>query len=123
MTGYVDGLVGGDQFFWAAYFKPGSGPGMKNGYWLNFGSGWAHLANDDPAQILTGAAPRLFYDVGRVTPHGVGAWMLVIEVTMFVTYAVVDVWTGFKQAGNDPVGQYIRLTGCDPTATLAVEAQ
>ena len=24
---------------------------------------------------------------------------------------------------SDPVGQYIRLTGCDPTATLAVEAQ
>jgi len=41
---------------------------------------------------------------------------------MFVTYAVVNVWTGFKQAGNDPVGQYTRLTGCDPAATLTMEA-
>jgi hypothetical protein len=52
-----------------------------------------------------------------------GNWKLVIEATMFVTYAVVDVWTGTKQGGNDPVGVYTRVTGCDPTATLAVEAQ
>ena len=105
------------QFFWAAYLKPGTGPGIKNGYWLNFGSGWCHLAGDDFSQILTGAAPRLYWD------SAVGCWKLVIEATMFVTYAVVNVWTGFKQAGNDPVGQYTRQTGCDPTATLTVEAQ
>ena len=105
------------QFFWCAYLKPGSGPGIKNGFWINYGSGWCHLANDDPAQILTGASQRLSYD-------GVaGNWKLVIEATMFVTYAVVDVWTGTKQGGNDPVGVYTRVTGCDPTATLAVEAQ
>jgi len=105
--------------FWSAYLKPGSGPGNKNGYWFNFGSGWCHLANDDPAQILTGASQRLFYNVGRKpsltrrgspqTPHGAaggtsagscdpaytaGYWNLVIEATMFVTYAVVNVWTG-----------------------------
>jgi len=85
--------------------------------WFNFGSGWCHLANDDPAQILTGAAPRILYD------SLAGHWKLVIEATMFVTYAVVNVWTGFKQAGNDPVGQYTRLSGCDPTAILTVEAQ
>ncbi len=42
---------------------------------------------------------------------------------MFVTYAVVNVWTGFKQAGNDPTGTYTHQSGCDPTATLMVEAQ
>ena len=40
---------------------------------------------------------------------------------MFVTYAVVNVWTGFKQAGNDPVGQFTRLTGCEPLPALSVE--
>ena len=108
--------AGGD-FFWSAYLKPGTGPGMKNGYWLNFGSGWCHLANDDPAQMLTGAAPRLNYDA--VT----GDWKLVIEATMFVTGATVNVWTGRKSGGNDPVGPYTRESGCDPTATLTVEAQ
>ena len=102
--------------FWNAYLKPGTGPGMKNGYWLNFGSGWAHLANDDPSQILTGASQRIYWDTV------VGCWKLVIEATMFVTYAVMNVWTGFKQAGNDPVGQYTRLTGCDPIAMLTVES-
>jgi len=103
--------------FWSAYLKPGTSPGNQNGYWLNFGSGWAHIANDDPAQILTGAAPRLYWD--QVT----GDWRLVIEATMFVTAAVVNVWTGMKPFSNDPVGQYTRLAGCDPTAALAVEAQ
>ena len=41
---------------------------------------------------------------------------------MFVTYAVVNVWTGIKPAGNDPTGQYTRITGCDPTAVLVIEA-
>ena len=56
--------------------------------------------------MLTGAAPRLFFDVGRVTPHGAasgtsagsgdpadhaGHWKLVIEATLFVTDAVVNV--------------------------------
>ena len=40
---------------------------------------------------------------------------------MFVTYAVVNVWTGIKQGGNDPTGQYIRQSGCDPVARLNVE--
>jgi len=26
------------------------------------GAGWAHLANDNPAQILTGTAPHIFPD-------------------------------------------------------------
>lgn len=47
----------------------------------------------------------------------------VIEATMFVTGAVVPVWTGLKPVSNDPTGQYTRLAGCDPTATLTVEAQ
>ena len=37
--------------------------------------------------------------------------------------AVVNVWTGIKPAGNDPVGDYTRITGCDPTASLTIEAQ
>ena len=109
--------AGSGQLFWSAYLKPGTAPGSKNGYWLNFGSGWSHLANDDFAQILTGASQRILYD--SVAGH----WKLVIEATMFVTYAVVNVWTGIKQAGNDPTGVYTRITGCDPTATLSVEAQ
>ena len=106
----------GGQYFWAAYFKPGSAPGIKLGYWFNFGSGWSHLANDDPAQILTGASQRLSWNMGA------GRWELVIEATMFVTSAVVNVWTGVKQGGNDPTGQYTRITGCDPTGMLTVEA-
>ena len=78
-------------------------PGIKLGYWFNFGSGWSHLANDDFTQILTGASQRIYWD--SVTGH----WTLVIEATMYVTYAVVNVWTGIKQGGNDP------------TATLTVE--
>ena len=101
------------ELFWCSYLKPGSGPGMKNGYWLNFGSGWSHLANDDFSQLLTGASQRIYYDAGT--------WKLVIEATMFVTYAVVDVWTGTKSGGNDPVGIYTRQSGCDPTATLTLE--
>ena len=108
-------LAGGEHF-WSSYFKPGSLPGIKLGYWFNFGSGWSHLASDDPAQILAGASQRLVWDMG------VGRWELVIEATMFVTYAVVNVWTGIKQGGNDPTGDYVRLSGCDPAATLSVEA-
>ena len=108
-----------------------------SGFWLNFGSVWCHLANDDPSQLLTSAAPRLFWDVGRVPSRGAdggtdaasgdaaynsGQWKLVIEATMFVTYAVVNVWTGIKSSGNDPVGAYTRLSGCDPTASFTVEA-
>jgi hypothetical protein len=33
-----------------------------------------------------------------------GYWKLIIEATMFVTYEVVNVWTGVKSGGNDPVG-------------------
>jgi len=46
----------GGPLFWSAYLKPGIAPGSGNGYWLNFGAGWSHLHNDDPAQMLTGAA-------------------------------------------------------------------
>jgi len=34
-----------------------------------------------------------------------------------------NVWTGIKQGGNDPTGTYTRVTGCDPLATMTVEAQ
>lgn len=43
-----------------------------------------------------------------------------VEATMFVTNAVVNVWTGRKQ-GEDPSGSYARMSGCDPLPTLAVE--
>ena len=102
--------------FWSAYLKPGSAPGNGNGFWLNFGSGWAHLANDDPAQLPAGASPRILYD------SGAGEWRLVIEATLFVTNAVVNVWTGAKAGGNDPAGIYTRASGCDPLASLTVAA-
>ena len=102
--------------FWCAYLKPGTTPGYKNGYWLNFGAGWAHLANDDFAQLLTGAATRIYYD------SVASQWKLVIEATLYVTGAVVDVWTGMKPVGNDPVGPYAKQTGCDPATLLTVEA-
>ncbi|MCG3150505.1 MAG: hypothetical protein PCFJNLEI_03991 [Verrucomicrobiae bacterium] len=122
--------------FWSAYLKPGSGPGIQNGFWFNFGSGWSHLANDDFSQLLTGASQRLFWDAGVVAPvpgasgpagaagtaaATPGHWKLVIEATMFVTNAVVNVWTGAKPFSPDPTGQYTRMTGCDPTTTLTVE--
>ena len=106
----------GGPLFWSAYLKPASAPGNKNGYWLNFGSGWSHLANDDPAQILAGASQRIYFDTGA------NEWKLVIEATLFVTNAVVNVWTGSKSGGTDPVGTYTRVSGCDPAATLSVEA-
>ena len=109
-------FAGSGPLFWSAYLKPGSAPGIKNGFWLNFGSGWAHLANDDPAQILTGASQRLYFD------SVANQWKLVIEPTMFVTGAVVDVWSGSKSGGIDPVGIYTRVSGCDPAATLSVTA-
>jgi len=40
---------------------------------------------------------------------------------MFVTYAVVNVWTGVKLAGHDPAGIYTRINGCDPLPALSVE--
>ena len=107
--------AGSGQFFWSAYLKPGTGPGMKQGYWLNFGSGWSHLANDDLSQILTGASQRIYWEAGN--------WHLVIEATMFVTYAVVLVWAGIKPGGNDPTGTYTRTDGLDLLPTLSVEAQ
>jgi len=101
----------GGQLFWSPYLKPGSGPGLKNGYWFNFGKGFCHLANDDFSQMLTGAAPRICYEAGQ--------WKLVIDATAHVTAEVVNVWTGTKAGGNDPVGVYTRIAGCDPLATLA----
>ena len=104
------------SLFWSPYLKPGSGPGLKNGYWFNFGKGFCHLANDDFSQMLTGACSRLEWDAGT------GIWKLVIDATAHVTAAVVNVWTGTKQGGDDPTGTYTRVAGCDPVATLMIEA-
>ena len=112
----VNRFPAGGQLFWCAYFKPGTSAGSKNGFWINFGSGWCHLANDNPADVLAGAALRLSYE------GATGQWKLVIQGTMFVTYAVVEVWTGIKQGGNDPAGTYTRTGGCDPLAMLTVAA-
>ena len=100
-----------------------------------------HLHDDDPAQVLSGAAPRLFWekateDGGRTTdavppsprssvsglssPYS-GHWKLIIEATMFVTNETVLVWSGVKLGGNDPVGIYTRVAGCDPTDSFGVE--
>lgn len=107
---------GSGPLFWASYLKAGSAAGMKNGFWFNFGSGWSHLHNDDPAQILAGASQHIFYDAaGHV-------WMLVIQATKFVTHEVIDVWTGTKSGGNDPSGTYTRVSGHDPLASLSIEA-
>jgi len=51
-----------------------------------------------------------------------GDWRLVFEATAFVTHATINVWTGTKHGGNDPAGIFTRLSGCDPAATLTVEA-
>ncbi|MBI5684188.1 MAG: hypothetical protein HZC54_03820 [Verrucomicrobia bacterium] len=51
-----------------------------------------------------------------------GHWKLIIEATMFVTNETVLVWSGVKTGGNDPAGVYVRVAGCDPLATLTVEA-
>ena len=104
------------DLFWSSYLKPGSAPGMKNGYWINFGSGWSHLHNDNPAEILTGASQKLFFD------SAAGVWKLVIQATKFVTHEVIEVWSGTKTGGSDPVGTYTRVSGLDPVATLTVEA-
>jgi hypothetical protein len=101
--------------FWCAYLKPGSAAGMKGGYWLNFGSGWSHLQNDDLSQMLAGASQRIYYD--SIAKR----WTLVIEATMFVTLAIVEVWRGMKSGGTDPVGTYTRISGCDPLAELTVQ--
>ena len=42
---------------------------------------------------------------------------------MFVTHAVVNVWTGTKPISPDPTGVYTRVSGCDPTVTFTIEAQ
>ncbi len=114
---------------------------MKNGYWLNFGAGWSHLHNDDPAQMLGGASQRIYYDTAtqvdrdhrarsanepaearpEVALHPGGQWKIIIEATKFVTNEVVLVWSGAKADGNDPVGVYTRVGGLDPLASLTVE--
>ena len=104
---------GSGALFWSSYFKPGTSAGMKNGFWINFGSGWSHLFNDDPAQILTGASQKIFWEAGH--------WKVVIEATKFVTLEVINVWTGIKAGGNDPAGTYTRVSGLDPVATLTIE--
>jgi hypothetical protein len=48
-------------------------------------------------------------------------WRLVSEATAFVTHATLNVCTGTKHGGPDTVGQYTRLSGCDPALTLTVE--
>jgi hypothetical protein len=100
--------------FWSAYLKPGSAAGLKGGYWLNFGSGWSHLQNDDPTQMLAGASQRVYYD------SAAKRWTLVIEAAMFVTSAIVEVWRGVKSGGTDPVGTYTRISGCDPLAEVTI---
>lgn len=40
---------------------------------------------------------------------------------MFVTHEVVNVGTGAKSGGNDPVETYLCVTGIDPLAALTVE--
>ena len=125
----------GGPLHWCSYFKPGSGPGNKNGYWINFGCAYSHLANDDPAQLLTGAAQRLFWEAGVVAPvpgasagaagtaaATPGQWKLLIQATDYVTAEVRDVWHGVKAGGHDPTGVYTRIAGCDPAATLSVDA-
>ena len=106
----------GGPLFWCTYFKPGSGPGIKNGYWINFGRSYAHLHGDDPAQVLNGASQRLYWKADK------GEWRLVIEATQYVTEATVLVWEGVKHAGNDPTGAYTRVAGIDPLASLSIEA-
>ena len=106
----------GGQYFWCSYFKPGSHAGIQQGYWINFGKGWSHLHNDDPAQLPAGASQRVFWDMNA------GHWALRIEATQYVTHAVIPVWVGVKAGGNDPTGVYTRISGCDPTATLTIEA-
>ena len=124
---------GSGDLFWSSYLKPGSAPGMKAGYWINFGSGWSHLHNDNPAEILTGASQKLFWEPavagiadpgqpGSPTPATTGQWKLVIQATKFVTHEVIEVWTGTKTGGSDPTGTYTRDSGIDPVATLTVEA-
>ena len=107
---------GSGPLFWSSYLKAGTVPGMQGGFWLNFGFGWSHLHNDNPAEILTGASQKLFFDTAA------GHWTLTIEATMFVTLAVVNVWTGTKSGGSDPVGSYARTAGLDPAAMLTIVA-
>ncbi len=106
---------GSGPLFWSAYLKPGSVAGMQGGFWINFGQGWSHLLNDDPAQILSGASQKLFFDPAA------GNWKLVIEATMFVTFEVVVVWSGVKIGGSDPAGIYAREFGLDPLASLTIK--
>ena len=122
----------GGQLFWSGYFKPGSVAGMQGGFWINFGQGWSHLFNDDPAQILGGASQKLFWEPvagtagaglpGSATPATGGRWKLVIEATVFLTFEVVVVWSGVKIGGSDPSGIYERESGLDPLASLTIEA-
>ncbi len=62
-----------------------------------------------------GASQRIYYD------STAGRWTLVIEATMFVTLAIVEVWRGAKSGGTDPIGTYTRISGCDPLTELTVE--
>jgi hypothetical protein len=112
---------GSGPLFWSSYLKPGTVPGMQGGYWINFASGWSHLHNDDPAQMLSGASQKLFWVPGSGDGLTPGRWHLVIEATKFVTLEVVNVWTGTKAGGNDPTGIYTRTSGLDPLATLTIE--
>ncbi|MCG3149258.1 MAG: hypothetical protein PCFJNLEI_02718 [Verrucomicrobiae bacterium] len=127
----------GGSLFWSVYLKPGSAPGNQNGFWFNFGGGWCHLAHDNLSQMLTGAAPRLYWEPPHRSPGspplppgersdaertGQGHWKLVIEATQFVTGTVVPVWVGVKAGGNDPVGDYTRVAGCDPLPVLSLAA-
>jgi hypothetical protein len=102
--------------FWSVYLKAGSAPGIQQGFWFNFGGAWCHLHDDDPAQMLAGASPRLGWDDGS------GLWRLVIEATIYVTHAKALVWDGRKAGGTDPTGDYTRVAGCDPLPALTIAA-
>jgi len=67
------------------------------------------------------AAALLATYVPGTQPTGDGR--LVIEATAFVTHATLNVWTDAKHGGNDPAGNYTRLSGCDRAATLNIEAR
>jgi len=75
------------------------------------GKGWCHLQNDNFAHLLTGAAPRLYWEPGT------GDWRLVIEATAHVTHEKILVWQGTK-----PTGEYTKTAGCDPAPKLTIEA-
>jgi len=68
---------------------------------------------------LAVASPRLWWSGGVAerlpvsTGRGAGA---------DATLAKHFVWEGVKDGGNDPSGTCTRIAGCDPLASLVIEA-